>query len=292
MNAVLSNDVESYLDAVRAALGDLPPGVRDELLEDLPEHLAEVAAESDGPLAERLGPPAEYAAELRAAAGVSGAVGGGALVRWGRRWSSFGMPARVRAADAAAGRVVGYPRFGEFLRQLLPAWWVVRGYAVAVLVIWAFAGWGWPSHRVGSPMLALLALLLPAAPFIAFSVWLGRRSQGGPVRRRAARVLANVALALVILIAPQVGTWDWHDGPVYSEMPTTSYVRMPTPYVPPCEFDEFGRPVVPSTWQYLGEQRCVYLPPHVVVPPRTGPLGPTASPPTGGPSSPQPSPTG
>ena len=45
------------MDAVRAALADLPEATRDELLEDLPEHLAEVLADGDGSLVERLGTP-------------------------------------------------------------------------------------------------------------------------------------------------------------------------------------------------------------------------------------------
>jgi hypothetical protein len=50
-------EIAGYVERVRQALADLPPTVRDELLEDLPEHLAEVAAEDAGAFAERLGPP-------------------------------------------------------------------------------------------------------------------------------------------------------------------------------------------------------------------------------------------
>src|ERR687889_155753 len=50
----------------------LNAAIRDELLEDLPEHLAEVAADDVGSLADRLGPPSVYAAELLASAGFVG----------------------------------------------------------------------------------------------------------------------------------------------------------------------------------------------------------------------------
>jgi HAAS len=60
-------DVRTYAAAVRAAMADLGAKARAHLLEDLEGHLAEVAAESDVPLTERLGPPESYAAELRAA---------------------------------------------------------------------------------------------------------------------------------------------------------------------------------------------------------------------------------
>ena len=49
-------------------LGDLPRKQRDELLEDLQQHLAEVGAEGEGSLTDQLGPPEAYAAELRSAA--------------------------------------------------------------------------------------------------------------------------------------------------------------------------------------------------------------------------------
>ncbi|MEE3919703.1 hypothetical protein V2I01_19575 [Micromonospora sp. BRA006-A] len=44
---VTGQEITDYVDRVRAALADLPPAVRDELTEDLPEHLAEVAAEGE-----------------------------------------------------------------------------------------------------------------------------------------------------------------------------------------------------------------------------------------------------
>ncbi|HEY8371527.1 MAG TPA: hypothetical protein VIL00_02175 [Pseudonocardiaceae bacterium] len=68
------SDVDIYLRRVRDALADLPSAERDEVLEDVSAHLAEVAAELGDPvtmerLVERLGEPERCAAELRAAAG-------------------------------------------------------------------------------------------------------------------------------------------------------------------------------------------------------------------------------
>ena len=80
MNAVDSDTqaaLDRYLAGVREALADLPEDVRDELLEDLPAHFAEVLAEHDGSLDDRLGPPAAYAADLRAAAGLGADAGPG-----------------------------------------------------------------------------------------------------------------------------------------------------------------------------------------------------------------------
>src|SRR5256885_15228317 len=63
----LADDVATYAAAVRAALSNLTTDQSEVLLEDLEDHLREVAAEAEGPLAERLGPPELYAQELRAA---------------------------------------------------------------------------------------------------------------------------------------------------------------------------------------------------------------------------------
>src|SRR5712692_6231268 len=72
-----ADDVATYASSVRAALSDLPPDQAEVLLEDLEDHLREVASEAGGPLAERLGPPEQYAQELRAAYGAVRAGGPG-----------------------------------------------------------------------------------------------------------------------------------------------------------------------------------------------------------------------
>src|SRR2546430_7044520 len=67
-------DVTTYAASVRAALSDLPSDQAEVLLEDLEDHLREIAAEAGGPLNERLGPPDQYAQELRAAYGAAHAT--------------------------------------------------------------------------------------------------------------------------------------------------------------------------------------------------------------------------
>ena len=59
--------VTEYAAAVRAALADVPEPDRTELLEDLEDHLGEIAVESTESLTARLGTPEAYAAELRSA---------------------------------------------------------------------------------------------------------------------------------------------------------------------------------------------------------------------------------
>jgi hypothetical protein len=65
----LPPDVDAYLAAVRAALTDLPAAERDDLVAEVEASLLDAASEG-GPIAARLGPPEEFAAELRSAAGL------------------------------------------------------------------------------------------------------------------------------------------------------------------------------------------------------------------------------
>ncbi|MFD9703572.1 DUF1700 domain-containing protein [Lentzea sp. NPDC059081] len=64
-------DVEHYLAGMRAALDDLPPNEVAEIMEDVEAHVAELSTElGEGETVEqRLGPPEQYARELRQAAG-------------------------------------------------------------------------------------------------------------------------------------------------------------------------------------------------------------------------------
>jgi hypothetical protein len=126
-------EIADYLASVRAALADLAPAERDGLLEDLPEHLAEVAQADSAPLRVRLGQPADFAAELRSAAGVATPASDAATD--GRILTAELVRAFVRRWDLAAGRLLGYPRMRDFLVALRPAWWVVRGAGITTFVL-------------------------------------------------------------------------------------------------------------------------------------------------------------
>lgn len=107
-------EVRAYARQVRAALVDVPAERLAELLDDLEEHLVEVAAEGGEPLVDRLGPPAEYAAELRRAAGL--AEPAAVPARTGPAWR----------AELTAGldRLQSSPAYGavrDFLPELRPA---------------------------------------------------------------------------------------------------------------------------------------------------------------------------
>jgi uncharacterized membrane protein len=165
----LSQEVLRYAAGVRAELADLTPAQRDDLLEDLEDHLSEVAAELDEPLQSRLGPPEVYAAELRASAGIAPAMPQprDATSRMRQFWDS----SVVRSVRG-------------FLVELQPAWWVLRGLLLAIV---------------------LAAIFGPFAGFVfgiaavVVSVLLGRRTRGrrGPW---ALSILVNV-IAVIALLA-------------------------------------------------------------------------------------------
>ena len=165
------NEIEAYVEDVRRALAGIDPSIREELLEDLPEHLAEVLAEGSGTLAERLGPPAVYAAELLAAAGLVG----GFPSPPPSRFASFAAPARdfVRKADLRIGGLIGYAKATDFLVLLRPAWWLLRGYLAAMAVAYFVA-----PHNLGLlPRIGdndLVALILLGGATIG-SILLGNR---------------------------------------------------------------------------------------------------------------------
>ncbi|WP_327008246.1 hypothetical protein OHA72_13910 [Dactylosporangium sp. NBC_01737] len=141
-------EVDYYYERVAAALADLPPEARDELLEDLQAHFVEVLAEQGGPLVDRLGPPAMYAAELRAAAGLeAGAVRAADRAPIVVYYERF--VAALPELDRRAGRIIGYPKATEFLRLLRPAWWIARAVAIVVLI---FATDIVPADRFDDPI--------------------------------------------------------------------------------------------------------------------------------------------
>jgi hypothetical protein len=159
-------EVTAYVAEVAQHLADLPAAERDDLLDDLAQHLAEIAAEPGPPLVERLGSPAEYAAELLASAGVT--------PRPTRR------PPGVRAvavADAVRSSAA-YRAVAAFAPELRPAWWVARGALAAWLLAEALTHEQWHTAPLFLPKpggSAVLGLVLLVVSVVA-SVSIGRRA--------------------------------------------------------------------------------------------------------------------
>ena len=219
--------VATYVAAVRDELGDLPPDELAEIAEDVRDHLDHVAAEygddvTVGVLIDRLGAPAAYAAELRAAAGLPepdlesapepartgfarrllrfmvalfgwSAVGLGALafvdVLFGLSGAPemFSVPAIVAAVLAVAAAlllVVGRENPVTELRQVPTA-----------TLLGQVEEWG-RSMPWGRPAIELVASLRPAW-------WIARAAALGLI---AAAVAGSIPFGLVVFLAAAVGS--------------------------------------------------------------------------------------
>ncbi|ROO83237.1 hypothetical protein EDD29_0732 [Actinocorallia herbida] len=193
--------VTEYAAAVRAALADIPQTDRDELLEDLEEHLAEVAAEHDGPLEDRLGTPQAYAAELRAAYTDAVPVKRRAGLR-----DLFGSLER-RTQTVVDGVLPRGSAARDVAHDLRPVWWVARGYFAAFLLN-AILG----RDQAFLPDGPLSTLVLLGA--VTVSVWLGGRARRGG-RRRAATVLGVAGLTGLALLGGMAFAATAEDGRAY-----------------------------------------------------------------------------
>jgi len=182
--AHVPSDVETYLARVRAALADVPAEERDDLLAEVEASLHETASETGGSVAAQLGPPEDFAAELRSAAGLHPSTAPPAA----------GLREMIERV-ASDPRVVASARF---LRELAPIWWAVRGYvALAALALAAGASWS-RSHgavpRIGNAELGAVAILLAVAASIALGLW----------SRRAMRARLPLAVLNVVLLAAAI----------------------------------------------------------------------------------------
>jgi hypothetical protein len=227
-------DAERYLKDVAPHLAALPADERADLLEDLAQHLQEVAAEPGPPLVERLGSPEAYAAELLASAGVTARV-------------QPGMPVLARAA-AVLERIrhswVG--REAVHLAPVLrPAWWVARGY-LAVSVLASLQGDG--SAAFPLPELAQNGFvgLLAVIGAVALSVRLGQRPL--PRSGRLLLVAGNVVLALYGL--------SLLDDAGASQIQYVDYSRAPTAADRGCLATVTGQPIT-NLYAYDAEGRLL-----------------------------------
>jgi hypothetical protein len=187
----IPGEVEEYVAAVRRALTDLPRAEQDDLLAEVEASLLEAVAEGAGPISARLGAPEQFAAELRAAAGLhEPAPPVPSESDLGRRLRAFG------------GRILAHPavtvlrRLG---RELAPIWWVLRAYLAVGALAWAL-GYTWSLRlpivpRFGSGETGLAAIGIA----VVVSVWLGLelRRHGSPFPRLA--VVVNMALLLAAI---------------------------------------------------------------------------------------------
>jgi len=176
----LPPEAKTYLAALRAALADLSPDEREDLLEGVTESLLEVLDEGDS-IRKRLGPPEAFAAELRRAAGLPPS-----------RTATSRRPswAAARAQAIALGR--------EVTPDLEPIWWLARAYiAVAAIALAASTSWSSVNGavpRIGTTKLGGVVLLLAAVLSVALGM-LERRH----IAPRKAALTVNIVLALALV---------------------------------------------------------------------------------------------
>ncbi|MFI7636639.1 hypothetical protein [Nonomuraea sp. NPDC049400] len=245
---------DQYAQAVRDALAGHPD--REELLEDLDDHLAEIAAESDLPLEDRLGRPEVYAEELAAAYGDRPES---------RRKRRRSPRAWVLGAHTRLMHQGPYRSFVGFLPELRPGWWVLRGYLLAMLLL-AVTGEGGlvPGNVAGWALVAA---------GVCASVWLGRRRRGRLSTGLMAALNLVAALTLfagmisasehgpdpatVAMVAPQqvwVDPASSNEG-VYNIKP---YAKDGTPLADVYLYDQDGKPLTtnPEDYGYTVDRSC------------------------------------
>jgi len=188
----VADDARPYVEAVTERIAGLPDERRTELLDDLTQHLTELAAEAEVPLADRLGSPAVFADEYLSSAGIEPILAqphrGGVREAIARGWRELADHPTVAAVRG-------------FLPELRPAWWAARGYllvaawpALSNRAALPFPDVDLPGHKVTGTALGLVAA--------ALSVRLARRTAEGRFHRSAfvANVL-GVGAALVVAAA-------------------------------------------------------------------------------------------
>ena len=314
MTTVTEQEISSYAEAVRRALADLPPDVRDELTEDLPEHLTEVAAETEGSLADRLGTPEAYATELRVAAGVRAAPPMGRNLDDRIAEAVRLVRSRMGVVDLRAGPVLGYERASDFLALLRPGWWVLRAYLLAMLITVLTTSEFYLMPELGGSVVAGFLMLIA---LVVGSVWLGRRERRLNVWPRIFVSALSVTLVLFGLVAAADNGFRGQGGGDYYQTDYQDpYVDIADVYVYDSQgrlvegariFDQNGQPIrIGSPYHcdpnaYVEEPlRYVYpfcpdLAPFVIAPgarpAEAEPTAePTASPAPGEPTAPPPTP--
>lgn len=181
---ILGIDLDRYVDEVRRELADLPDEVREELTEGLTADLAELVEERGSGALPR---PEEYAAELRASAGLPPATRRPLLAPdwWRPAW--------------------------EVAVAALPAWWVARAWAWVMLLHVAI--WGQTPDAYDVAWLPTsswgVGLLLWASASVV-SIQIGRGKLWPGTRRTTAAIVAWVAIDVATL-AGGVVVWDQMD---------------------------------------------------------------------------------
>ncbi|NMR20056.1 HAAS signaling domain-containing protein [Cellulomonas fimi] len=203
MDTGVATDIAQYAEQVRAALADLGPDQVDDLTDGLEANLADALADAGraprGSLVDEFGSPDVYARELRAAAGLAPAAeqrDGVLRAALAAPWRAFREIDRAALARLRATR--WFPGVEDLLVALRPAWWVLRGWTIAHLVLQVAAVEPYPAFWLPSTF-AGWAVLVTAV--VASAQWGRGRWRTGPRWHRLLRLVsAGSAVASVVLL--------------------------------------------------------------------------------------------
>ncbi|WP_315098215.1 hypothetical protein [uncultured Cellulomonas sp.] len=199
-------DVAAYAAAVRRSLADLGPELVDDLTDDLDADLAEALADErhvahGRGLLEQFGPPEEYAAELRTAAGLAPSTSDQRRVRLFRDPVEDAQRLGAWALRGLRAQAWWVPTEG-FLVALRPAWWLLRGWVVYQLVALGSGASGWFPQN--------LPALLVLVGCVVLSVQWGRSAWFQS--RRVAWLAATANVVAVVAVLPLLGWVQDHVG--------------------------------------------------------------------------------
>ena len=191
----LRTDVSAFANAVRDYLSDLPADEVDELTDGLEADLLEQAEENDGEFTTT--DPEKYAKELRTAAGLPDRSVSDEPRSFSQRYRE--SLERIRTSFGQFARSTSFGSgITDLLISLRPVWWVLRGWAIATLVIrFMYGSVLIPSALDGMKNQFIGWIVLTVG--IIVSIQWGR---GRWLPYRWLRVIRTVTSIVAILVAP------------------------------------------------------------------------------------------
>ncbi|QGQ20134.1 hypothetical protein GC089_14110 [Cellulomonas sp. JZ18] len=202
LDAGVARDVADYAARVRSALADLEPDQVDDLTDGLEANLTDALADDGrthhGGLADEFGPPDAYAAELRSAAGLAPAA-----AREGAARAAVTAPWRAvrelcRAVLVRLRSTRWFPGVEDLALALRPAWWVLRGWTVAHLLLQLTSVEPYPAFWLPSTFAGWVVLVVAV---VASAQWGRGRWRAGPRGQAVLRLVsAAAAVASVVLV--------------------------------------------------------------------------------------------
>jgi len=228
--------VAEYAARVRQHLAGMPAEQVDDLTDGLEADLADALADEAAPAGARgdlialFGPPADYARELRVAAGLPEPEP--APVRRDLRSRLRGMRGDVRrtALRATAGlrRQPWWPGVRDFGVAVRPLWWVLRAWVVYQLLLQMAGGRYGSGGGKGGWVPADFQTWLLLAGLVVVSVQWGR----GLWLPRSGRWLPTAAGVLAVLLLVPAMVWAGNGAVRWQTQYDTAYVEQPYDGVP------------------------------------------------------------